>query len=181
MTRPLDLADLHPDLAEKVRELQARAATEGIYFVKTSGARGFAKQATLYTAYQRSPKDARTKYGVVAKPAPMGLTRHHPYFGGKAAAVDLAVTGIAAGAARDAAQRLLGLMAEDIGLVWGWRADPPGDPDGDPVHFELKLVDGMPIDTAREYIRLGERLDRIAGYLTSTPPTSTPPLPGGGA
>jgi len=165
----LDLSDLVEGLGKKVLLVQADAAAEGILIAKTSGRRGFARQAVLYTAFQRSPQEAREKHGVVAKPAPMGLTRHHGYFAGKAAAVDLGIINAKDADDKRRKQARLVAIARGHGLICGadW---------GDPVHFEL-AIDGKRMDVAAEYIRLGEKLDRIAGNII----TVTPPLPGGGA
>jgi len=123
----------------------------------TSGARGFAKQAKFWLAYKNSPTEARAKYGIVARPAPMGYSRHHPYFDGKAAAVDVVVDEPNP-TLRARKQEQLGQLAGACGLRWGgnW---------GDPVHFELLMVGGKLIDPSVELVRLAERLDRLSGFV----------------
>jgi hypothetical protein len=153
---------LHADLIAKLGELEPLAAAENLTFVVTSGARGFRKQALLYVTFKRSPTEAREKYGVVSKPAPMGLTRHHPYFGGCCAAVDLGFPHVEPGSKWHAQQRL-GELAESIGLLWGGRWATP-----DRVHFELTTVEGKPVSTDEEYLKLGGQLDRIAGFAETT-------------
>lgn len=166
---PIDLSDLHPDLVAKVLSLQSAAFKEGITFAKTSGRRTFQMQALFYTTYLRSPQEAREKYGVVAKPAPMGLSRHHGYFQGKAGAVDLGVTNATSPDDKKAKQKRLVILAREQDLICGedW---------GDPVHFEI-AVGGKRMDTDAQYVKLAEKLDRIDGNII----TRTPPLPGGGA
>lgn len=86
----IDTHDLHPELAALIRELERLAAADGIFPSRASGARGFRRQAQLLRTWQldRTPdkREARAA-GIVAKPAPMGLSRHHPFYGGKSAAV----------------------------------------------------------------------------------------------
>lgn len=145
---------LHSALISKLYILEREAAAVGIQFVVTSGVRGYEHQATLYTAYLANPKEAYRKYGVVAKPAPMGMTRHHPLLDGKAIAVDLDVL-----EDDDIAKKLkqdrLGALARTIGLVWGadW---------GDKVHFELGDQTGARFDLSKHYISLGATLDNAS-------------------
>lgn len=146
---------LHPELRAKLVELEVRALREdGIAFRVTSGARTFERQALLYAAWRKNPAEARSLYGVVSAPAPMGVSRHHPFFSGMAAAVDLAVVN-RDGQEKTAAQEVLGNLAGAIGLRWGgeW---------GDRVHFELREVGGRPLDVWDLYQSLARRLDALA-------------------
>lgn len=164
----MDVADLLPELGTKANELESRAAAEGISIAKTSGARGYGYQAVLYETWRRNPGVARTKYGVVAQPAPVGLSRHHPFYNGKAAAFDAGITNAKDRADKNAKQQRVIDLAREIGLRCGadW---------GDPVHFELSSIDGKPLDPFAQYKLLADKLDRIAGNFV----TSTPALPGG--
>ncbi len=153
----MDLSDLDPAFAEKILLLETDAAAEGIRFVKTSGRRSFTKQAILDKAYADDPAKARLEHGVVADPAPMGLSRHHGFVDGKALAVDLGVVESNPDQ-RAHKQYRLGELGEKRGLYWGGRMKPKPDN----VHFE-QLIGGKRFDVRAEAIRLGEILDRVLG------------------
>lgn len=141
---------LHPELVAALDLLEVKAKAAGLPFRVSSGFRGFAYQARLYMAFRADPAAALRDYGVVARPAPMGVSRHHPFFDGKSVAVDLALLLPSPDKTKD--QAALGALGEAAGLKWGgaW---------GDPVHFELRSLNGKLLDITTEYIRLGEVLD----------------------
>jgi len=149
---------LHHRLVSNLDLLEAQAASHGISFHVTSGARGFERQAILDHAYDQDREMARLQYGVVADPAPMGKSRHHPFIEGKAVAADLRVEAEDA-TVRAMKQRKLGELAESISLFWGGRFLKP-----DLVHFELKAEDGKRFDVDAEYIKLGALLDVVTGF-----------------
>jgi len=149
----LDISDLRTDFGAKIRELEVLAIKEGIHPAKTSGARGLAHQARLYVAWRGWTKAGRignAPMGMVAEPSPAGVSRHHPFYEGKAAAVDLDAGPGAAGT--DPKQARLTELARSIGLKCGldW---------GDPVHYEMPDVDPF-----KEYVALMGRLDRQLGF-----------------
>lgn len=153
-------AGLHPQFIAKLDELDGLCVAEGLGPLKeTSGARGFRKQALMYVAYKQSPSVAYQRYGVVAKPAPPGLSRHHPFFNGKAAAVDAVfdVQGLTKEEKRKRHERA-GELAESIGLRWGGRW-------GDPVHFEIVTIDGRRVDVFDECVSVCAQLDRLIGFV----------------
>jgi len=123
----LDLTDLTPDLRVRVDALIAIANSEGISVVKTSGLRTFAEQADLYRAY----REGRHKYPAAAP----GLSRHHGYWSGLTAAVDLSPVDADPDTIEHQKDRL-GILARDIALVWGGDWKTP-----DRVHFELPGLD----------------------------------------
>ncbi len=149
---------LHPDLQEKCRLLEAAAVKEGITIKAESGVRGFQRQALLWSVFRRSPSEAYKRFGVVSQPAPAGWSRHHPYFDGFCAAVDISVT--ASASLKKEHQDKLGQLARECGLVWGGDWKKP-----DRVHFELAQIGGKPLDLETEYIRMGGKLDRAVGFI----------------
>lgn len=147
---------LHPELVEALGHLALEASAHGIAFACVSGARSFHRQALLYMTYRRSPEEARLKYGVVAAPAPMGVSRHHRFYDGRAIACDLRPE------AADAAEkvmklRTLGRLAPALGLVWGGTWSRP-----DTVHFELASVAGEIVNVESAFLALAKKLDALA-------------------
>ena len=149
---PIDVSDLHAELGAKVRELEVKAAGIGLTFRKTSGARTFKHQAELYSAWrqwEQAGSRPPAPLGMVSAPSPMGVSRHHPYFEGRAAAVDLSV-----GDSHSHDQDRLIEIARAIGLRCGvdW---------GDRLHFELAKVGGIPLNPFAQLVRMGEALDEV--------------------
>jgi len=117
-------------------ELARLAGLEGLTVVKVSGARTFGRQAYLYTLWKTDPARA-IREGIVSQPAPAGVSRHHPFLHGKAAAVDLDADSATPGTKDSPKQHRLGEIAISLGLTWGgsWVNHP------DYVHFELPGFD----------------------------------------
>ena len=107
------LANVHPELASKVRGMAAALKGKGITIRVTSAKRSTAQQAALYA-----------RRGALTYPVARPGTSKHEL----GLAVDLALVG----ARNSSAWAAIGEEGERQGLRWGGRFSKP-----DPVHFEL--------------------------------------------
>lgn len=154
----VDLDDLAPALTEKLDELYDLWTSRhpGERFVLTSGLRSFGRQAELYVAWHRDGATvARDTFGVLGKPSPAMMSRHHPQpeHGWKATAADIAVRGYPS-PMKQSRQQELAIAAEEVGLISGrtWN---------DPWHVELPPTPGTSSGKWERYLDLARRFDEL--------------------